>query len=167
MEDAVKYMGNKIEEKIKTLSEQGKTKNEIYRILSGEMDEEKFERFLRNYVDVSKKESYYALNLLLVAILTAATFYKAGIIIASIKDSGIDNLIVAIWSFVVPGVNIYLIWLIYRFNRLGYIFLFILSAISLLRPENRSLIGLVQAVPLIALSGFLYLKLFPKGGKEW
>lgn len=160
-------MGNKIEKRIKILSEQGKTKKEIYRILSEEMDEEKFERFLRNHVDISKKESYYALNLLLAAILVAVTFYKAGIIIASIEDAGIDNLIVAIWSFVVPGVNIYLIWLIYKFNRLGYIFLFILCAISLLRPENRSLIGLVQTVPLIALSGFLYLKLFPKGGKEW
>ncbi len=160
-------MGNKIEEKIKILSEQGKSKKEIYRILSEEMDEEKFERFLRNYVDISKKESYYALNLLLVAILCAVTFYKAGIIIASIKDAGIDNLIVAIWSFVVPGVNIYLIWLIFRFNRLGYMFLFVICGISLLRPESRSLIGLVQTVPIIALSGFLYLKLFPKGGKEW
>ncbi|MEA3280514.1 MAG: hypothetical protein U9Q38_07940, partial [Thermodesulfobacteriota bacterium] len=111
-------MGNKIEERIKVFAEQGKSKKEIYRTLSEEMDEEKFERFLRNYVDISQKESYYVLNLLLVAILVAVTFYKAGIIIASIEDTGVDNLIVAIWSFVVPGVNIYLIWLIYGFNRL-------------------------------------------------
>ena len=159
-------MPTKIEKRIKTLLAQGKTKKEIYKILSKEMDEEKFERFLRNHVDTSQKKIYHAWNLLLLAILTAVTFYKAGIIIASIEETGIDNLIVAVWSLVIPGVNIYLIWLIFRFNRLGYMFLFVLSAISLLRPENRSLIGLVQAVPLIALSGFLYLKLFPKGNKN-
>ena len=159
-------MPTKIEKRIKTLLAQGKTKKEIYNILSKEMDEEKFERFLRNHVDTSQKKIYHAWNLLLLAILTAVTFYKAGIIIASIEETGIDNLIVAVWSLVIPGVNIYLIWLIFRFNRLGYMFLFVLSAISLLRPENRSLIGLVQAVPLIALSGFLYLKLFPKGNKN-
>jgi len=159
-------MPTKIEKRIKTLLAQGKTKKEIYKILSKEMDEEKFERFLRNHVDTSQKKIYHAWNLLLLAILTAVTFYKAGIIIASIEETGIDNLIVVVWSLVIPGVNIYLIWLIFRFNRLGYMFLFVLSAISLLRPENRSLIGLVQAVPLIALSGFLYLKLFPKGNKN-
>jgi len=159
-------MPTEIEKQIKTLLAQGKTKKEIYKILSKEMDEEKFERFLRNHVDTSQKKIYHAWNLLLLAILTAVTFYKAGIIIASIEETGIDNLIVAVWSLVIPGVNIYLIWLIFRFNRLGYMFLFVLSAISLLRPENRSLIGLVQAVPLIALSGFLYLKLFPKGNKN-
>ena len=159
-------MPTEIEKQIKTLLAQGKTKKEIYKILSKEMDEEKFERFLRNHVDTSQKKIYHAWNLLLLAILTAVTFYKAGIIIASIEETGIDNLIVVVWSLVIPGVNIYLIWLIFRFNRLGYMFLFVLSAISLLRPENRSLIGLVQAVPLIALSGFLYLKLFPKGNKN-
>ena len=159
-------MPTKIEKRIKTLLAQGKTKKEIYKILSKEMDEEKFERFLRNHVDTSQKKIYHAWNLLLLAILTAVTFYKAGIIIASIEETGIDNLIVVVWSLVIPGVNIYLIWLIFRFNRLGYMFLFVLSAISLLRPENRSLIGLVQAAPLIALSGFLYLKLFPKGNKN-
>lgn len=160
-------MAKKIEERIETLIAQGKTKKEIYEILSAEMDEDRFERFLRNRVELSKKESYYGWNFLLLAFLAAVTFYGLGKIAASIAETGIGNLIIAFWSFVVPGVNIYLIWLIYRFNRLGYIFLFILSTLSLFRPENRSLIGLVQTIPLIAVSGFLYLKLFPKGGKEW
>ncbi|MBW1740375.1 MAG: hypothetical protein JRJ42_04470 [Deltaproteobacteria bacterium] len=160
-------MAKEIEKRIETLIAQGKTKKEIYDILSAKMDEDEFERYLRNCAELSRKDSYYGWNLLLLATLAAVTFYGLGEIVASIADTGINNLIIALWSFVVPGVNIYLIWLIYRFNRLGYMFLFILSALSLLRPENRSLIGLVQTIPLIVLSGFLYLKLFPKGGKDY
>jgi hypothetical protein len=71
------------------------------------------------------------------------------------------------WGLLVPGVNLCLMWLTYRFNRLGYIGLLILNVLSLVRPEIRSAEGLVQTVPVIVLSGFLYMKLFPKGGKDY
>ncbi|RLB91035.1 MAG: hypothetical protein DRH10_02785 [Deltaproteobacteria bacterium] len=158
-------MAHEVEKRIKTLIEQGKSKEEIKNILSAEMETEAFDRFLRNYAELSRKESYFGLNLLLLLILAAVTFRRIGIMFAAVSRSGIDNLIIAAWSFLVPALNLYLLWLIHRFHRLGYMFLLLLSVLSLLRPENRTLIGLLQTLPLIVLSGFLYVKLFPEGGK--
>lgn len=156
-----------IEKRVETLITGGRTKKEICRILSAEMDRDAFDRFLRNRTELSKRKTYYAWNILLVLTLGAVTFFKIGKLFASVADTGIDNLIVAVWSFLVPAVNVYLLYLIYRFNRLGYMFVFVLSILSLLRPEYRSLFGLIQTVPLVLLSGFLYMKLFPKGGRDY
>ena len=160
-------MATRVEKQIESLLEQGKTKQQVCEILSREMERDDFDRFLRNYTERSRKEAYQGWNLLLLAALAAVTFFKLGKIVSVIADTGIDNVLLAAWSFVVPAVNVYLLWLINRFHRFGYLFLFVVTALSLLRPENYSLIGLLQTIPLIVLSGFLYLKLFPKGGRNY
>ena len=161
-------MATGVEKKIDSLLKQGKTKKQVAEILSREMDREDYDRFLRNRTELSRREAYQGWNLLLLATLAAVTFYKLGRLVGTVTETGIDNLIITAWRFVVPAVNIYLLWLIHQFNRLGYMFVFILSALTLaLRPDHHSLVGLIQMVPLILLSGFLYLKLFPKGGRDY
>ena len=160
-------MATDVEKQIGRLLDQGKTKQQVAEILSRNMDREDFDRFLRNQTELSRRETYQGLNLLLLVILAAVTFYKLGRLLGTVADTGIDNLIVAAWRFVVPADNVYLRWLIHRFIRLGYLFLCVLSVLTLLRPDHHSLNGLVQTVPLIFLSGYLYLKLFPKGGRNY
>jgi hypothetical protein len=160
-------MSREIEEQVSSLIAKGKTKKQIFEILSREMPKEDFERFLRNQTERTKKESYYGWNLLLVAIVAAVTFFKLGKILTPLFEHGVHNVLMTAWGLLVPGVNLCLMWLTYRFNRLGYIGLLILNVLSLVRPEIRSAEGLVQTVPVIVLSGFLYMKLFPKGGKDY
>jgi hypothetical protein len=160
-------MARDVEQQIRRLIAQGKTKGQIYTTLSAEMERDDFERFLRNHAERSKQEAYQGLNLLLLFVLAAVTFFRLGKVLDPVVDHGIDNMLVLAWSLLVPAVNCCLLWLIYRFHRLGYLFLFCLSALSLLRPETRSLSGILQTLCLLALSGFLYLKLFPKGGRDY
>ena len=160
-------MSRDTDRKIARLIATGKTKREIARILSKDMEPDDYERFLRNHAELSRKESYYGLNLLLLVILAAVTFYKLGEILGPVFDRGVSNVFIVAWGLLVPAVNLGILWYVYRYHRLGYLFLFILSILSLIRPENHNLMGLVQTIPLIALSGFLYLKLFPKGGKDF
>jgi len=160
-------MSRGIDSKIPRLIAEGKTKTQIDQILSKDMERDDYERFLRNHAELSQKESYHGLNLLLLVILAAVTFYQLGKILGPLFDRGVPNVFIAAWGLLVPAVNLGILWYVYRCHRLGYLFLFVLSILSLLRPENHNLMGLVQTVPLIALSGFLYLKLFPKGGKDY
>ena len=160
-------MATDVEKQIGRLLDQGKTKQQVAEILSRDMDRESFDRFLRNQSELSRRETFQGLNVLLLAVVVAVTFYKLGRLLGSFADTGVDNLIIAAWRFVVPAVNVYLLWLIHRFNRLGYLFLLVLSVLTLLRPDHHSLMGLVQTVPLILLSGFLYVKLFPNGGRNY
>jgi hypothetical protein len=71
-------MSREIEEQVASLIAKGKTKKQIFEILSREMQKEDFERFLRNQTELTKKESYYGWNLLLVAVVAAVTFFKLG-----------------------------------------------------------------------------------------
>jgi len=160
-------MSRETDREIARLIAEGKTKREIARILSKDMERDAYERFLRNHAERSKKESYNGLNLLLLVILAAVTFYKLGEILGPMFDHGVHNVFIAAWGLLVPAVNLGILWYVYRYHRLGYLFLFVLTILSVLRPENQNLMGLVQTILLIALSGFLYLKLFPKGGKDY
>jgi len=160
-------MAQKVEHRIAELLARGKTKEEVYALLSAEMDVEDFERFLRNQAPLTRKEACYGWNYLLLAVLAAFTFMRLGEILGPVLDHGVQNVIIVAWSLIVPAVNLCLLWYIYRFHRLGYLFLFVVSALALLRPENHNLMGLLQAMSLMVLSGFLYLKLFPKHGKDY
>ena len=156
-----------VEKRISRLIAEGKTKKEIYARLSREMEAEDFERFLRNQTELARKERYYGWNYLLLAILAAVTFMRLGEILGPIFDHGVQNVLIVAWSLIVPAVNLCILWYVYRFHRLGYLFLFVVSILALIRPESHNPAGLIKTVPLILLSGFLYLKLFPKHGKEY
>jgi hypothetical protein len=160
-------MSREIEKRIESLLNTGKTKREIYTTLASEMDADDFERFLRNHTELSKKETYFGWNLLLVFFVAAVTFFKLGKMITPLVEYGVHNALMAAWGLLVPAVNLCCAWFVYRYHRLGYVFLFVLSCLALLRPENQHTTGLFQTVPIIFLSGYLYLKLFPKGGKTY
>ena len=63
-------------------------------------------------------------------------------------------------SLVVPTINLYVLFEIWRCRRRGYQFLFVLSCLALVRPENHGGQELVLLAVQIGLSGFLYLKMF-------
>jgi len=65
-------------------------------------------------------------------------------------------------ALVVPAINFYVLKKLLRFRRIGYQFLFILSLIALFHPENHHILEMSLTVAMILLSGFLYLRVFPK-----
>ena len=71
-------MSREIEKRIESLINEGKTKKDIFKYLSAEMDQDDFERFLRNQTELSNKEAYFGWNLLLVLFVAAVTFFKMG-----------------------------------------------------------------------------------------
>ena len=64
-------------------------------------------------------------------------------------------------SLVVPIINIYVLKEILRFHRLGFQYLFVLSCLALLLPENRQPLELFLTLGMIVLSGYLFRTLFP------
>jgi hypothetical protein len=69
-------------------------------------------------------------------------------------------------SLVVPTINIYILAEVWKFRRRGYQFLFVLSCLALIRPENHTSLMLILLAVQISLSAFLYLQIFPKTKKS-
>ncbi len=65
-------------------------------------------------------------------------------------------------ALVVPTINFYILREILRFHRLGFKFLFILSILSLVQPENHHMQEIAILSIMIGLSGYLYKKMFPE-----
>ena len=65
-------------------------------------------------------------------------------------------------ALVVPIINIYVLKKILRFQRTGYQYLFVLSFLSVFQPENHRFIEISLLGIMLFLSGFLYLRMFPK-----
>ena len=63
---------------------------------------------------------------------------------------------------VVPVINMYVLKEILFFRRNGYLFLCVLSALSFVSPENWQFPEFLFVLAMIAISAFLYLKMFPK-----
>ena len=59
-------------------------------------------------------------------------------------------------------VNMYLLKEVFFFKRSGYMFLVILTTLSLVYQENRYYPEILFILAMIAISSILYFKLFPK-----
>ena len=65
-------------------------------------------------------------------------------------------------SLIVPIINMYILKEVFFFKRSGYLFLAILTTLSMVYQENRHFPEILFVLAIIGISSFLYLKLFPK-----
>ncbi|MGV1098834.1 hypothetical protein ACUUL3_05425 [Thiovibrio sp. JS02] len=150
-------MAEKIEEKIERLLQEGKSRLAILSELKGKEDPQKLLFYINNVSRPADRKKYQVHNLALVLVLTFVTTKK---LITAFSFGALDLFLLI--SLVVPVINIYLLREILRFRKIGYQFLFVLSILSVLHPENHFPREAALLGSMIGLSGFLYFKMFPK-----
>ncbi|OCC15492.1 hypothetical protein DBT_1239 [Dissulfuribacter thermophilus] len=146
-----------IEKKIEGLLKKGKSRRQIVKILKDEVEPAKLLFYLNNMPDPKDKEKYVIINFFLLGLLAFITARKVAM---AFSFGGFD--IYAILALVVPVINIYIFMEISRFRRIGYQFLAVLSSLSLINPENHQVPEVLLLPAMAGLSGFLYIKMFPK-----
>jgi len=145
------------EYKVEALLRQGLSRKEIRRRLDASVEREKLNFYLKNLAYPADRARYQYLNLVLVLILGYVTIKKLFFAL-SFGTFSLTTLL----ALVVPAVNFYILREILRFRRLGYLFLFVLSSLSLLHAENRVFPEAVLVPVMVVLAGFLYFRLFPR-----
>lgn len=150
-------MTNDIEKEVEALLRQGMSKERIWRKMKKETNPHKALFYINNSSLPRDRKRYQVINLVLALALTFLTAKK---LITAFSFGTLD--IYLLLGLVVPIINIYILREILRFHRIGYKFLFILSILSLLQPENHHSQELFLLGLLIGLSGFMYRKLFPE-----
>ena len=149
-------MADKIEKDIEELLQKGKNKKEIWKQLGNGQDQNKVLFYLNNSSQPRDRKRFQVINLLLALVLLFITAKK---LITAFSFGTLDLFLLL--SLVVPVINIYVLREILRFHRIGYQFLFVLSCLSLLQPENHHEQELFILGLLIGLSGYLYKQMFP------
>jgi len=150
-------MAKKLVEKITHLLHEGKTKDQVWRNLQGTENHEELVFLLNDLPTLKKRQTFLLLNLPLAALLVIMTGIK---LFAAMAIGQVNYLFFL--ALVVPIINIYILKKILTFRRTGYQYLFVLSFLSLFQPENHRLIEIVILGVILFLSGFLYLRMFPK-----
>lgn len=150
-------MPDKIENEIEKLLQKGKNKAEIWQALKNEKEKTKLLFYLNNKSLPNHRKKYQVVNFFLAAILLFFTTKK---LLTSFSFGSLD--IFFLLSLVVPVINIYVLREILRFHRSGYQFLFVLSSLSLLQPENHNLQEIIILCLMIGVSGYLYWQMFPR-----
>ena len=102
------------------------------------------------------RRKYRILNFALITVLTVLTFKKAMAVILAGSLSPY-----ALAGLIVPVINVYFIRLLLQFRKNGYQFLFLLSILALVYPQNRQPVEFTLHLLLIVMSAHLYLRLFP------
>lgn len=147
-------MEKEIEKKLLT----GESKDAIWQELQNKKEAEKALFYLNNKAGLKERVRFQYANLTLALILA---FMTAKELITLFSFGRLD--IPFLTGLVVPIINVYILKEILRFHRLGYQYLFVLTTLSLILPKNHASLELSLSIAMITLSGFLYLRLFPKG----
>ena len=147
----------KLEKVVEERLQKGKNRREIWEEFRSDKNEHKLLFLLNNMSYPNLRKIYQIPNLILATVLIFLTTKK---LIAMFSFGRFD--IFLLLQLVVPIINIYILKEILRFHRIGYQFLFVLSCLSLLQPENHQPQEAILIVIMIGISGFLYLKMFPK-----
>ncbi len=150
-------LGRDVEGQIEALLEKGLTKAEIQERLKDLDADGEVEFYLKNVPYPEDKRRYMLANVALFALLLVVTLKK---LYFALSFGGISIAMLA--AMVVPTVNIWLLYEIRRFRGIGYKFTAILSTLSLINAENRAWPEVVMIPAIIALSAFLYWKMFYK-----
>ncbi|MEW6428040.1 MAG: hypothetical protein AB1568_08420 [Thermodesulfobacteriota bacterium] len=153
-------MAGETEKKVEELLLQGLTRQQVWKRLVGSERPEKLFFLINNSSLPADRGKIGLLNLGMALVLAFLTFKK---LLAAMAFGSIDLFLLL--SLVVPVINIYVLREILRFRRIGYQFLFVLSLLSVLQPENHHVPELAMLAVLIAASGIAYLHLFPKRGQ--
>lgn len=150
-------MADTTEKEIEAFLLQGKNKKEIWETYKDDEESSKVLFYLNNSATIYHRKKFMALNLLLSAVLLFITAKK---LLAVFSFGTLD--IYLLLGLVVPTINFYVLREILRFHRLGFKFLFILSILSLVQPENHHLQEIIILGVIIAISGYLYKQMFPE-----
>lgn len=146
-----------LEDQIEQALTSGESRREIMARLRQTEDPQKLLFHLNNISNPGVRGKYLYLNLLLALVLLFVTSKK---LLAIVLFGAFDLLL--FMSLVVPIINFYLLREILRFRRIGYQFLLVLATLSLLHPENHFFPEFPLHLVMVAISGLLYLKMFPK-----
>lgn len=150
-------MSQPLEEKIEASLLAGESRREIVERLKKSTDPQRLLFHANNISNPASRGRYQYLNLLLALLLLFITTKK---LLTIVMFGAFDFLLFL--NLVVPIINFYLLREILRFRRIGYQFLFVLSILSLLHPENRMLPELPITLLIIVLAGLLHSRLFPR-----
>jgi len=149
-------MKDELTHQVDALLSEGKSRFQIWKRLKNSENEGTLRRCLNNKALLKDKKAYKYLNIFLTLILLFVTTSKIlGVVLFA---KGIYIFI----SLIVPMVNMYILKEVFFFKRSGYLCLVILSALSLVYQENRHFPEVLFVLAMIAISSFLYLRLFPK-----
>jgi hypothetical protein len=152
-------MADPIERKIEQRLLAGENKKTIWQEMQKEETPGKILFYLNNKAALKDRLTNQLVNL---ALALALAFLTAKELITLFSFGRLD--IPFLTGLVVPIINIYILKEILRFHRLGYQYLFVLTILSLILPKNHGPLELSLSLLMIATSGFLHLKLFPKKG---
>jgi hypothetical protein len=150
-------MAAELEKQVERLLRQGDGKEKIYQRLEREENRSALIFHLNNLSLPRDRRKYQVLNLVLATLLLFVTSKK---LIAAFAFGVLDLWLLLM--LVVPIINLFVLRQILRFRRLGYQFLFVLSLLALLQPENHHPQEALLLALMSGLSGFLYLRLFPR-----
>jgi hypothetical protein len=150
-------MAAELEKQVEQLLQQGSNKENIYQQLERAENRTALIFHLNNFSLPGDRRKYQTLNLALATLLLFVTSKK---LIAAFAFGVLDLWLLLM--LVVPIINLFVLRQILRFRRLGYQFLFVLSLLALLQPENHHLQEALLFLLMSGLAGFLYLRLFPR-----
>ncbi len=150
----------KISQEVDRLLKSGQDKKKVWRQLRQDDNEAQLAFCLNNNSLPGDHAAYRYINYFLSLALLVMTMLKTW---EAVSIGRFDLYFIAL--LVVPTINIYVLLEVWNFRRRGYQFLFVLSCLALIRPENHVSFMLVLLAVQISLSAFLYLKIFPSQGK--
>ncbi len=149
-------MKDELNDQVDLLLSEGNDRFRIWKRLKDGDNQPRLRHYLNNKALLKDKNAHKYLNILLALIVLFVTTSKIlGVVLYA---KGIYMFIL----LVVPMINMYILKEILYFRRNGYLFLCILSALSFINGENRHFPEFLFVLAMIAISAFLYLKLFPK-----
>lgn len=150
-------MAESLEKEVERRLQEGESKQTILSRLRTKENQARLSFLLNNKCPLSRRRRYMWLNLLLGAALFFMTLKR----LAAISAAGHFDLYL-LADFIVPTINFYVLREIFLFHRTGYMFLAVLTGLSLLYQENRGMPDILVYVGMIVLAVFLYSRLFPK-----
>jgi|GEM_PF-670896 len=155
---------NRLELRIRGELAAGRNKQTIFRSLSKDHDRAEVLYHLNNLPDKKSLRRYFwpgRLLCLLLLVITVKKLYDMALVqLAAAAVHQFSPLLFL--DLIVPAINFYILTKLWRFERQGYLFMAILGVLALVRPENRVQPDLWIYLAIIALSLFLFRKLFPK-----
>lgn len=149
-------MKDELTHQVDTLLSEGKSRFQIWKRLENSENAGSLRHCLNNKALLKDKKAFKYLNIFLTLLLLFVTTSKILGVVLFAKG-------IYIFVFlIVPMINMYILKEVFFFKRSGYLFLVILTVLSLVYQENRHFPEVLFVLAMIAIASFLYLRLFPK-----
>jgi hypothetical protein len=162
-------MKDELTQQVDMLLSEGKSRFQIWKRLINKENAAGLRDRVNNKPLLKDRNAYRYLNIFLTLILLFVTTGKIlGVVLLTLgyepvpEGVPLPKGLYIVISLFVPMVNMYILKEIFFFRRSGYMFLGILTALSLAYQENRQFPEILFVLAMIAISAFLYFKLFPK-----